>query len=262
MSRHTQDDQDFDDFMSDFYSKRTLPKSQPAQKLWFKSRKKDIKEPDSSSPLNSFGTIGNLYYTKKTDNGELEKSNKHPQKSKSVLAAIQLHTARFIQLLKHPFSKKYLKKSALILGGLAILLVGSAGFRLINNNAEDKSNEITQKSTEPEPSSVYAPTYLPDGYSIVSDTQVLDNGALFYEIYTDSGDVVSVTQQAKPADIESLDMFSQIPNIETRVGKGYIVEAVDRITGYILADKTMILFNSTAEVSASEMRKIMEAYKP
>lgn len=159
--------------------------------------------------------------------------------------------------IKRFFKSKRLKKMLLIASVGVLCLFGALqGFKYWTGR--DKQ-AVDPNSIAPE--AVYTPQNLPEGYSVGSASQSLDNGALLYTVYDDKGREITVTQQSKPAELD-LNMFKDASKFDTILGKAYILESEERITGYILSDQTMILFNSSSGVNSVSLRPLMEAFKP
>lgn len=154
---------------------------------------------------------------------------------------------------RHRRLVRLLKRLAILAAILLIVLFA------INRFKGDKKPQYEGEDITP--SNVYVPKDLPEGYSVGSGSQELENGAVLYTVYTDKGYQISVTQQYRPSSL-NMSMFNGAQSFDTRLGKAYIIEAIDRITGYILTDDSMLLFNTTGPISSVDMKKLMEAFQP
>lgn len=144
-----------------------------------------------------------------------------------------------------------------VLAGILILLIfGLAGKHFLTRSESPKPGVENVA-----PQSVIVPKNLPDGFSVGSSSQSLENGTVIYLVYDEKGNEVTISQQALPTSMDT-GLFSGSLAFETRLGKAYIIETVDRITGYILSTDSMILFNSTDAISSTSLRQLMEAYQP
>jgi hypothetical protein len=148
-----------------------------------------------------------------------------------------------------------IKTLVAVIAAIVLLFGARYGLRLLNNDrAEDKPNNIAPKE-------VYVPTNLPDGFSVVGNSQSLENGALLYQVYGPNGQLITITQQVRPADF-NMEIFKDAQSFNTPLGKGYIIEDPSRITGYVITVDTMLLFNSTANINNASLQTLMQAFNP
>lgn len=141
----------------------------------------------------------------------------------------------------------------------ALLLIG--GLYLGKKFYISHRNDIAKKSQSSiTPTQVFVPDNLPKDYSVASGTQTLFNGALVYSIYTSTGKLITITQQAKPKDLPN-DFFKNSESFDTKYGKAYIVQRSERINGYLLSGNTWVLLNSE-DASPQEMRQVILSIKP
>lgn len=123
---------------------------------------------------------------------------------------------------------------------------------------------ITRAEPPPEdlaPSVVYVPHNLPDGFSIGSGAQKLENGAQFYTVYDNKGHAITISQQSMPTNF-NVSIFGESPGFDTPLGKGYVVNSDDRTTGYVMAEKTMLLFNTVPDIELETLQDLMIAFEP
>lgn len=183
-----------------------------------------------------------------------EPPRKNSRRTRYHTIAIQFPAFSLSGLKKLPAPSR---RAWLVLAGAGLVIVAFvAGQRLISRREQPTTN-ITNVA----PQSVVVPKKLPDGFSVGSSSQSLQNGAVIYIVYDDKGNEVTISQQALPENMDT-SLFAGSQAFETRLGKAYIIETVDRITGYILGSDTMILFNSIDAISNISLRQLMEAYQP
>ncbi len=168
-----------------------------------------------------------------------------------------------IKLPALPFHKVkdfFLRRRPLFIKSFVLLLIiGGAVFGL-REYIKYSSHKSIVNDGRVTPTEIFVPSNLPDGYSVGSGTQTLDNGALLYSVYTDKGKLVTITQQAKPEDLAD-DFFKDATTFTTDYGKAYILQEGDRINAYLISDKTWVLFNSTG-ASSRDMKLLITAIKP
>lgn len=111
------------------------------------------------------------------------------------------------------------------------------------------------------PQKVFTPRDLPEGFSVGSSTKTLENGALLYDIYGPDGEFITVSQQTGQADFDQ-SILNGAFKFSTVYGTAYIFDAPERITGYLFADETWVLFNTTDDLPLNDLRKLMETFRP
>ena len=175
------------------------------------------------------------------------------------------HITIAIQIPSQPFKRlrRWLslhKKLIFIPLGIAALI--ALPFAGLNIWQQYKSRQDTNTATSPlKPEKVFLPIDLPAGYEVVSTNESLENGAMVYRIYNPEGQIITITQQAKPDDFD-MKTFASVPSFNTPYGKAYILEDAGRINGYIFDEKTWVLFNSTARIEYDSMKELMLGLKP
>jgi hypothetical protein len=169
--------------------------------------------------------------------------------------AIQVPSPKkFIRSIKN--RKEIWIKIAVIFVSVAILYVSYQIFR-----ATRASNDDTQTdSSYIAPEAVYTPRNLPEGYSVGSSSQTLENGAVLYQIYDNKGRSIIVTQQSKPNEFDE-KILEGAAKFQTPSGTGYVLENIDRTTGYLFTEKSWVLLNSTDGVDAAQMREVIHSLK-
>lgn len=129
---------------------------------------------------------------------------------------------------------------------------------IIQQLRADKNSPFT--GTNIAPDKVYTPRDLPEGYSVGSASQTLENGAVLFTLYDNKGRAITVTQQSKPQEFNEKLLESAI-KFPTPSGTGYVIEEEDRTTGYLFTESSWVLFNSTEGISANQMREVIYALK-
>lgn len=142
--------------------------------------------------------------------------------------------------------------------GLTILLLMIVlPYQIIRSRS--KADQASTGSLAPE--KVFTPRNLPEGFSVGSGSKTLENGALLYDVYGPGGELITISQQAIPEGFDT-DIFDGAMSFDSRMGKSYIIENIERITGYIISTDSMLLFNSVEAISSSDLRLLMESFRP
>lgn len=158
-------------------------------------------------------------------------------------------------------SSSCIRKPLLRVAAFLVLLTGIISASLLAYRYWRAPTPIQQENTDLTPQSVIVPMKLPEGYSVGSSLQSLENGAKLYTIYTDKGQEITVTHQAKD------DSFIQpvvkgAASFTTPVGTAFVLKDGERTTGYLFTDAVWVLFNSTSPMEPEDMRRLIEVFVP
>lgn len=153
------------------------------------------------------------------------------------------------------------KIQLLRVGALALsLMVVGSGLAIYNGRNRSDSQSVAGV-TYIAPKTVFLPRPAPEGYTVGSSKQELENGAILYTIYGPSGEEITVTQQSEPADFKD-EVFKDALRFNTPHGIGYVIEDMERTTGFLLADESWVLVNTPRGFPSDEMRTLIRSLQP
>lgn len=179
-------------------------------------------------------------------------SNDYPQKRLGSRLKLPSFDAR---ILLWPVKKIPTKVRWSLLGIVFVPALFILGFKIVYKAPpEPVSKDIT-------PAKVYVPPKLPEGFSTAGSPESLDNGALLYTVYDNKGNTITITQQSRPKNFDT-SIFGGAEGINAPLGKAYIVQSKDRMTGYVIAENTMVLFNTKPDIEPQTMYDLMLTFRP
>lgn len=185
-----------------------------------------------------------------------------PKKSKPANVQVQLSIN-----LKKPsiapvkrFAQTY-KTQLVRLGALGLCLMVAGGGLAIYNNRNRSDTQGVAGATYIAPKTVFLPRPVPEGYTVGSSKQELENGAVLYTVYGPSGEEITITQQSEPANFKD-EVFKDALRFNTPHGIGYVIEDMERTTGFLLADESWVLINTPRGFPSDEMRTLIRSLQP
>lgn len=150
---------------------------------------------------------------------------------------------------------KYILPVAII-AFIAVVLVGYS----LLHRGQSTENTFTDTTgiAGTVPFKIYQPSDLPNGYVAEKDYAVSNGDVISFSVKTPSGNKAVVTQQARPAEINS-SSFSGL-RINTPVGKATISSSPEGTSAAVITDAgTLILVSSTAVSIESEIKTILSS---
>lgn len=194
--------------------------------------------------------------------GPALQNKQKPKQKKPINVQVQLSFS-----LKKP-SLKPLKRFAanhrtqlIRLGTVAACLALIGGGATLYTNRNKSDSQGVAGATYIAPQTIFLPRPVPEGYSVGSSKQELENGAILYTVYGPKGEEITITQQAEPADFKD-EVFKDALRFNTPYGIGYVIEDMERTTGFLLADDSWVLINTPRGFPSEEMRTLIRSLQP
>jgi hypothetical protein len=111
------------------------------------------------------------------------------------------------------------------------------------------------------PKTVFLPKPVPDGFTVGSSKQELENGAMLYTVFGPGGEEITINQQSSAPNFDQSILEGGF-TFTTPHGTAYVLEGTDRITGYLLSDDSWVLLNNTDGLSPNDMEILINSLKP
>ena len=158
-------------------------------------------------------------------------------------------------------AKKFIgshKRPFIMASVCALLLVGGiTAYKVISNKDKGAVAGVVQIA----PKTVFLPKEAPEGFTVGSSKQELENGAILYTVFGPRGEEITINQQASAPDFNQ-DMLNGGLKFTTPHGTAYVLQDNERITGYLLAEDSWVLLNSTDELDPEDMRILIRSLEP
>jgi hypothetical protein len=162
--------------------------------------------------------------------------------------------------------RKRLPKWALPLAVVAILVISAVLITLIVADRSD-GNKYASNSQNPSqfPSAlrtaaknsdfpVYYPTDLPTGFMLSEDSIGSNGGIVYYNFSYGNDDKLVITQQAKPTLTEEVIKTYEF---NTSLGKAYIANLNGNTAGFVIANNTLVILNTSDKIETNDLQQIM-----
>ena len=145
---------------------------------------------------------------------------------------------------------------------LAVVLVIASLFAGIKLANKDKTATTQPNNIETVAKSasfkVAVPKSIPNGYTIDSAGASYENNIFIYSIKTPSGKSLTVTQQAKPSNINGSSFSGLL--VKTGLGKAYVFTGPANTSATVLTDAdNLITANSNSPIPETEVKTILNS---
>jgi len=156
------------------------------------------------------------------------------------------------------------KKNILIVGLLLVVVGVSIGAYLLLAGGPSPSASQTQMKEQlaqyrnqvnfP----LYAPNKLPQGYRMKTDSLSAQNTMVSFILENTGGSPLIVTEQPRPPIMEDV---KKVSDVDSPAGKAYIADLGGRYTGFIVADKTLVVISGAQQSESDKLRELLGSFR-
>lgn len=144
----------------------------------------------------------------------------------------------------------------LLLGAavIAAIIIGAGLWWLLRPHAVTTLNERLQaKAGQIEVLSLKA---IPSGFEVLENSIQTHEGVIMFSI-TSGENQITITQQQRPKLMEEVNKQKDVAH---PAGKAYIARLGERVVGFLVTDKTLLIISSTHNLEINTLEELLKAF--